>query len=53
MVSEAGTHYLRVEPGTVEGERRVTIRDGKSAVEVPEEVMKVWREYEKRGEVGE
>jgi hypothetical protein len=41
-----------VEPGKVEGERRVIIRDGKSEIEVPEEVMKVWREYKKRGEVG-
>jgi hypothetical protein len=52
LVSEAGTHYLRVEPGTIEGEKRVIIKNGKSEVEVPEEVMKVWREYEKREEVG-
>lgn len=52
LISEAGKHYLRVEPGTVEGERRVIIRDGKSEIQAPEEVMKVWREYEKKGEVG-
>jgi hypothetical protein len=40
-----------VEPGTAEGERRVIIRDGKSEIQIPEEIMKVWREYEKRGEV--
>ena len=41
-----------MEPGTVEGERRVIFKDGKSEIQVPEEVVKVWREYEKRGEVG-
>ena len=42
--------FRRVEPGTVEGERRVIIEGGKSLIEISEDIMKVWREYEKRGE---
>jgi len=45
--------FKRVEPGTVEGERRVIIEGWKSLIVVPETVMKVWREYEKRGKEGE
>jgi hypothetical protein len=50
LVSAAGEHLLRVEAGTVEGERRVVIENGKSLVEIPEEVWGVWRGYERRGE---
>jgi len=49
LVSSARDHLLRVEPGTVRGDRRVVIEGGKSLVEVPESVWEVWREYEKRG----
>jgi len=45
--------FRRVEPGSVEGERRVIIEGGKSLIEIPKSVMKVWREYEKRGKEGE
>ncbi len=50
LVSEALEHVLIVGAGAVEGERKVVIRDGKSVIEVSDEVMAVWREYEKRGE---
>jgi len=43
--------FKRVDPGTVEGDRKVIIQDGKSLIEVPREVMAIWRKYEKRGEV--
>lgn len=49
LVSAALEHIFRVGPGTVEGERRVVIREGKALVEVGEEVWRVWREYERRG----
>jgi hypothetical protein len=49
LVSVATEHMKRVEPGTVRGERRVVIQDGKSLVEIPEGIWEVWREYEKRG----
>ncbi|KAN0104617.1 hypothetical protein V8E51_010362 [Hyaloscypha variabilis] len=47
---ESEEWFKRVEPGTVEGERRVIIEGGKSLIEIPENVMKVWREYEGRGQ---
>jgi hypothetical protein len=47
---EAAEWFKRVEPGTVEGDRRVIIEGGKSLIEVPEEVMGIWREFEKRGD---
>ena len=49
LVSEALQHIIRVPPGSVKGERKVVIRDGKCVVEVGEEVWSVWREYERRG----
>jgi hypothetical protein len=49
LVSAAREHLKRVEPGTVVGDRRVVIQDGKSLIEIPESVWEVWREYEKRG----
>ncbi|KFY38589.1 hypothetical protein V495_06478 [Pseudogymnoascus sp. VKM F-4514 (FW-929)] len=50
LVSAALEHIFRVGPGTVRGERKVVIREGKAVIEVGEEVWRVWREYEKRGE---
>ncbi len=50
LVSEALEHIYRVGPGSVEGERKVVIDEGKPVIEVPEGVWEVWREYEKRGE---
>lgn len=49
LVSEALEHICRVKPGTVSGERKVVIREGKALVEVGDEVWRVWREYERRG----
>ncbi|OBT90526.1 hypothetical protein VE02_01056 [Pseudogymnoascus sp. 03VT05] len=50
LVSAALEHIFRVGPGTVEGERKVVIREGKAVVEVGEEMWRVWRECERRGE---
>ena len=50
LISEALDHIYRVDPGTVKGDRKVVIEEGKSLVEVSEEIWKVWREYEARGE---
>jgi hypothetical protein len=47
---EVAEWFKRVDPETVEGDRRVIIEGGKSLLEIPEEAMRVWREYEKRGE---
>jgi len=49
LVSEALEHIYRVGPGSVRGERRVVIGEGKCLIDVGEEVWKVWREYEERG----
>jgi hypothetical protein len=51
-VSEALQHILRVPGGGVTGEKRVVIEDGKivEGVLVSDEIWKVWREYEKRGQ---
>jgi len=49
LVSEALEHIARVPPGTVKGETKVVIQDGKSLIEVSDEVWRVWREYEARG----
>lgn len=50
LVSEALEHIARVPPGTVKGETKVVIRDGKCEIEVSEEVWRVWRSYEAGGE---
>ncbi|KFX88100.1 hypothetical protein O988_09154 [Pseudogymnoascus sp. VKM F-3808] len=50
LVSAALEHIFRVGPGTVKGERKVVIKEGKAVIEVGEEVWRVWREYERRGE---
>lgn len=50
LISEALEYVLIVGVGAVEGERKVVVRDGKSAIEISDEVMAVWREYERRGE---
>lgn len=47
---DAEVWFKRVEPGTVDGERRVIIEGGKSLIEIPEKVMEVWKSYEERGE---
>lgn len=49
LVSEAMQHVRRVDEGTVVGERKVIIEDGKILVDVAEDVWKVWREYETKG----
>ncbi|KUJ17194.1 uncharacterized protein LY89DRAFT_782376 [Mollisia scopiformis] len=46
----AHEQILQVGPGTVKGERKILIKDGKAVVEVPEGAWEVWRTYEKRGE---
>jgi hypothetical protein len=51
LVSGALEHIFRVPPGSVEGERKVVIEDGKVKIEVGEEIWKVWREYEERGKL--
>jgi hypothetical protein len=50
LISEALDHIFRVDPGTVVGDKRIVIQDGKILIDVPEEVWSVWRSYEKRGE---
>ena len=50
LVSEAQLHLKVVGPGSVKGERRVVIQDGKCVIEVGEDVWRVWREYEARGD---
>jgi len=52
LVSEAIQHILRVSGGGVTGKKKVVIEDGQIAegVDVSDEIWKVWREYEKRGE---
>ena len=47
--SLATEHIVQVDEGTVMGERKVVIQDGKSVVEVEESVWESWRKYEKRG----
>ncbi|KAE9373326.1 hypothetical protein N431DRAFT_482390 [Stipitochalara longipes BDJ] len=49
LASEALEHIHRVPPMTVDGERKIVIRDGKCLIDVPESVWEVWREYEARG----
>jgi len=46
---DAEVWFKRIEPGTVEGERKIIIDGGKLLIEIPESVMRVWRDYEKRG----
>ena len=47
---DADVWFKRVEPGTVEGERKVILEGGKSLIEIPDEFMRVWKSYEQRGE---
>jgi len=49
LISEALNHITRVGPGTIKGETKVVIGDGKCLIDIPNEVWKVWREYEARG----
>jgi hypothetical protein len=46
---DAEVWFKRIEPGTVEGERKIIIDGGKLLIEIPETVVRVWRDYEKRG----
>jgi len=48
LFSEALDHIFRVDPGTVKGDRKVVIDEGKCLIEVGDEVWRVWREYEAR-----
>jgi len=47
---EVAEWFKRVELGTVDGDRKVIIKGGKSLTEVPEEAIGVWREFKKRGD---
>jgi len=47
LVSAAAEH-LKVVEGVM-GEKAVVIKDGKGCMDVREEVMAVWREYEAKG----
>lgn len=49
LVSEAMKHVKRVEEGTVVGERKVIIENGKAVVDVGENVWEIWRGYERKG----
>ncbi|KAG9228175.1 hypothetical protein BJ875DRAFT_490138 [Amylocarpus encephaloides] len=49
LVSEAMKHIKQVEEGTVTGERKAIIEDGKVVIEVPEGVWETWRGYETKG----
>ncbi|KAE8443321.1 hypothetical protein EG329_001964 [Mollisiaceae sp. DMI_Dod_QoI] len=49
LFSEALDHIFRVDPGTVKGDKKVVIDEGKCLIEVGDEVWKVWKEYEARG----
>ena len=53
LVSEAMEHIHRVPPMTVEGTRKVVIREGKCLIDVPELVWEVWRLYEEWGKAEE
>jgi hypothetical protein len=48
LVSLATEHLVQVGEGTVSGERRMIIQDGKSVIQVEEGVWEVWRGYEER-----
>ncbi|CZT11773.1 uncharacterized protein RCO7_08654 [Rhynchosporium graminicola] len=48
LVSEALKHIVRVTPGSVGGDVRVVIGEGKVLVDVPERVWQVWRGYEEQ-----
>ena len=52
LESLATEHLVQVGEGTVKGERKVVIEDGKSLIEVEESVWEVWRGFEKRGDDG-
>jgi len=49
LVSFATEHLVQVGEGTVSGERRMVIQDGKIVIQVEEGVWEVWRGYEERG----
>jgi hypothetical protein len=49
LESLATEHIVQVDEGTVLGERKIIIQDGKSVVEVEESVWDTWRMYEKKG----
>jgi hypothetical protein len=48
LVSLAMEHLVQVGEGTVSGERRMIIQDGKSVIQIEEGVWEVWRGYEER-----
>lgn len=49
LESLATEHLLQVPGGTVTGERKPIIEGGKAVIEIPEEVMEVWKRYEREG----
>ena len=50
LVSEARQHFKVVPAGTIVGDVRVVIEDGKSLIEVPEENWRIFNEYKARAE---
>jgi len=53
LEDEALKCIVRVPPASVEGNRKVVIKEGKVQIEVSEEVWRVWRGYEERGKLEE
>ncbi|TGO60034.1 hypothetical protein BOTNAR_0152g00060 [Botryotinia narcissicola] len=54
LVSEASEHVKIVEKtGIVTGERKAIIENGKSEIKIDKDVMRVWEEYQRKGEKGE
>ncbi|KAH6673342.1 hypothetical protein B0J14DRAFT_540761 [Halenospora varia] len=49
LESLATEHLLQVPGGTVTGERKTIIENGKAVIEIPEEVMEVWKRCEREG----
>lgn len=50
LVSEAKMHIKRVDFGTVTGDRKVIIENGKAMVDCNKEVVKLWNQYVEDGE---
>ncbi|KAH8646982.1 hypothetical protein BGZ60DRAFT_391607 [Tricladium varicosporioides] len=47
LESLAMEHVLQVPGGTVEGDRKTIIQDGKAVIDIPETDMDVWKRYER------
>jgi hypothetical protein len=46
LVSEAMSHVKRVDPDTVCGQKVVLIENGKAVVDIPDDVLQVWRQWD-------